>query len=67
MEEKEKLLVKVDFENWLDASVLSNLIIEELEENELPVNFNMLKQIWLDLLEEIPDMIRAGFYWRLKK
>ena len=61
--EKNKHLV-LAFTNWLDASVISNLIADELEEKHLPVNFSNMKIVWLSLLEEIPDMIRAEVFRR---
>jgi hypothetical protein len=45
--------------NWLDADVIAELIIDELEEQSEKPTLKYAKNVWLDVLEhELHDAIR---------
>ena len=61
---KEYVMVQTDvmetFENWVDTSVIADVIKDEFEEfHGRPPTFEEMKGIWLSILENLYTYVRA--------
>ncbi len=46
--------------NWIDASVIAEAIVEELEEQGIPATLQNGQMVWLDMLEELHHLASAS-------
>ena len=53
--------VKDEMASWIDADVIAEHILDELEDQGIPATFENAKTVWLDVLEaELCEAIRSS-------
>ena len=46
--------------DWIDTSVIAEAILEELEEQGVPVTLENAQKVWLDTLEELHHLASSS-------
>ena len=54
--------IKEEFIEWINPSVIADVLAEELAEEDQPVNFDNMKKLWLLMLEDLWDLARARIH-----
>lgn len=45
---------------WIDPYVIAELIVQEMFDQQIPIDLQTAKDIWLDALEHLGDLIESS-------
>ena len=52
--------VESELAMWVSGTVVADLIMEQMDEYDMPITLAKAKDVWLDALEHLPQLIRAS-------
>ena len=50
----------IELADWIDALVIAAVILEELEDQEVPPTLENAQEVWLDALEELHHLVSSS-------